>query len=516
VVSRVAHGREKKGIDMMFNRFGARNIGLLAVAVVSCTGGSPGTSDSESGKVGSVTQALDSVQIWGDPSGSQTITQASSTSLTVKGVMNAQVFGGINYVDQLATAGSGTSGSPWTGWETAVNALSAGTEIYFPAGYYTQASTIQMKPGWTLRGAGYDATFIKSGSTFTGDAIQSISPYNASTAVHIMVEDLMIQGQNTSPTGAAIDVVGGTYVNIKRVETLNYKYGIVLDQTELADVEECDIEATFTNTLAGIWLVNNSEHQAQGVPGVPTTPPGGVSGEYTNRIGIRKSQFNFGGPNGTAIMDDGGYVHEISGNNFNAGATAIHIAGAKPARITNNEFESTSSDEIISTYITAQGGLSGPGPNVNLYISDNQMTAGTHHAVTFVDGSPVVLVNNLVSSSVSAFSGILNIYELNATGNANAGTGGDFDSNPTVGLVAGAGSGTMVGVGLTNPTTPLDVKGDIHASGGVRFGTATAAPTCASTNRGELWFTQGATGVKDSAQVCAKDAANAYAWRTIY
>ena len=41
-------------------------------------------------------------------------------------------------------------------------------------------------------------------------------------------------------------------------------------------------------------------------------------------------------------------------------------------------------------------------------------------------------------------------------------------------------------------------------------------PTCAVGLRGRIWFGQGGTGVKDSVSVCAKDAANTYAWRTLY
>ena len=43
-----------------------------------------------------------------------------------------------------------------------------------------------------------------------------------------------------------------------------------------------------------------------------------------------------------------------------------------------------------------------------------------------------------------------------------------------------------------------------------------AQPACAATVRGRLWFVAGATGAKDGLSVCAKDATNAYAWRTIY
>jgi hypothetical protein len=43
-----------------------------------------------------------------------------------------------------------------------------------------------------------------------------------------------------------------------------------------------------------------------------------------------------------------------------------------------------------------------------------------------------------------------------------------------------------------------------------------AQPACGVGDRGRQWFVAGATGVKDGLSVCAKDATNAYAWRTLY
>ena len=41
-------------------------------------------------------------------------------------------------------------------------------------------------------------------------------------------------------------------------------------------------------------------------------------------------------------------------------------------------------------------------------------------------------------------------------------------------------------------------------------------PTCGTGVRGRLWFVAGGTGTKDTLSVCAKDATNAYAWRSLY
>lgn len=67
-----------------------------------------------------------------------------------------------------------------------------------------------------------------------------------------------------------------------------------------------------------------------------------------------------------------------------------------------------------------------------------------------------------------------------------------------------------IGIGTTAPNQKLEVNG------GIRFNTTTAKPTCDSTQRGTFWVTQGAAGVKDIVEVCAKDASDSYAWRTIY
>jgi len=68
---------------------------------------------------------------------------------------------------------------------------------------------------------------------------------------------------------------------------------------------------------------------------------------------------------------------------------------------------------------------------------------------------------------------------------------------------------TLNDIGRT-PTAQLEVDG------GLRLNTTLAKPTCDSTQRGTLWFTQGGAGVKDTLEVCAKDASGTYAWRTLY
>lgn len=71
-------------------------------------------------------------------------------------------------------------------------------------------------------------------------------------------------------------------------------------------------------------------------------------------------------------------------------------------------------------------------------------------------------------------------------------------------------SGSNVGIGVSNPGQTLEVNG------GVRLNTTAGKPTCDSNQRGTFWETQSGAGVKDSVQVCVKNASDTYTWATIY
>jgi hypothetical protein len=56
---------------------------------------------------------------------------------------------------------------------------------------------------------------------------------------------------------------------------------------------------------------------------------------------------------------------------------------------------------------------------------------------------------------------------------------------------------------LLKPANPSGILGEIQ-------------PSCSGAVRGRLWFVAGGMGTKDSLAVCAKDATDALAWRTLY
>jgi len=73
-----------------------------------------------------------------------------------------------------------------------------------------------------------------------------------------------------------------------------------------------------------------------------------------------------------------------------------------------------------------------------------------------------------------------------------------------------ASAGGNVGVGTTNPNAKIEING------GLRLNTSASKPVCDESQNGTLWLTKGGIGVKDTLEVCAKDASDVYAWRLLY
>lgn len=112
---------------------------------------------------------------------------------------------------------------------------------------------------------------------------------------------------------------------------------------------------------------------------------------------------------------------------------------------------------------------------------------------------------------------------LQIAGDAATATAQTFKGPDSTGAnVTGANLTIRAGAGTSGNATGgnLILGGGANAGSGAR-GVVTiedggTKPTCASGIRGALWYDAGAGGVKDTFEVCAKDAGDAYAWRVLY
>jgi hypothetical protein len=231
-------------------------------------------------------------------------------------------------------------------------ANSGGGCLCLPAGTYQVNGTIQLKKKVTLEGAGKRGTILRH--TGTGNCLASTWPLNSSTPVDIAVRSLgIINTQGGLNTGAGIYEQGGTYVEFRDLLIENFKYGIILNQSELVDIDLCTIQL---QNLASIWLVNGHD----------ITPEASYS--YTNRISVTRCEINVaynGDPNnpqGFGILDDGGVCHAFRDNNFNGSITHIRAAGVLNLLISGGEFEGAGNVNLLLDHTRLSGdGVGGCG-----------------------------------------------------------------------------------------------------------------------------------------------------------
>lgn len=226
----------------------------------------------------------------------------------------------------------------------AINAVDAtyGATVYAPGGKYIFSSAIALKKHVLLKGAGKSSTIFQS--AHAGDGITSTWPINSNTAVWIDVEDLTIKNTNGANAGGGFVDVGGTYITLKRVITSGFKYGKILDQSELVDILNCDFELNLTG---GLWLVDGADHTLGAAP------------QFTNRISVTGCQFNQVMGTGIGIIDDGGLCHSFQDNNYNGFVNHIRAAGAQGLAIRGGEWEGSSAANIVfaSTTLSSATGV---------------------------------------------------------------------------------------------------------------------------------------------------------------
>jgi hypothetical protein len=162
-----------------------------------------------------------------------------------------------------------------------------------------------------------------------------------------------------------------------------------------------------------------------------------------------------------------------------------------------------------------------------LFVAQANAFPGTSTNGSFNSGNVVVVSSNSAGVDVGGMVSLGGYRGTTALGAVFAGVRGakengtDNDVRGYLGLYTTDNGNTFaerarlastgnLGVGTTNPGQKIEVNG------GVRLNTATAKPTCDATARGTFWVAQQGAGVEDSVEVCVKNAADAFVWRTVF
>lgn len=303
--------------------------------------------------------------------------------------------------------------------------------LWSPSGIRLTTATLTVPNNVKWIGDGKDnQNILGTQIKYTGasDAIQIINPINSSTAAQIAFEDMSIRCTVTTAGKASIADTGSTFLSFLRIGVVGNAFGIILDQSEIVSICECDVEVNGATAAAtaGIWLVNGAEHT------------GGASSFFTNHITIEKTQFN--GASGIGIVDDGGAVHHFIRNNFNLLTTHIRVCGAYGLVIRENEFEQSSSFSL-NFQRTRLGGAA------------NDRCTTVEIANNFYAATAAITFENFAATAVDNLSRRNNHYN-----NTNAG------GAPVVGILAGVnvnyyGMGNSqygIGSGITGNNSGLN------------------------------------------------------------
>lgn len=189
--------------------------------------------------------------------------------------------------------------------------------------------------------------------------------------------------------------------------------------------------------------------------------------------------------------------------NVGAGGTNVNSLGLSAATSSTLAVANSGTGTTASTRITGAGGT-GSGN----FLALRGTSGGTATDQLRINGDQkAVLIGQTVSTSSLASLSL-----------------GVFDSTATSGVTrqiiqAGQGQSTtnLLEAKLYNATIGSGTTVfELEADGSFRSIPTATKPTCAAGIRGTFWYVSAASGTKDTAEICAKDAADAYAWRTIY
>jgi hypothetical protein len=228
---------------------------------------------------------------------------------------------------------------------------------------------------------------------------------------------------------------------------------------------------------------------------------------------------------GTNAVVAGGYVSYISMTNPGAGCSS-----APTIAITGGGCVASSSGGINTPCAAAVATISGGAVNTAKIVRTGQSFTSTP-TVTFSGGgcsvnpTGVAVMERGVAIDTTRLGGGASGLEVEAlrmktgqqlTWTNNSGGYNKLFANSGDGFFKLDGSFYIYNGDSPSGITMRSPTGEIEATRFQIIPNADGQPVCNSTTRGTLWMTNGGAGVKDAVQVCAKDATDTYAWRTLY
>jgi hypothetical protein len=270
-------------------------------------------------------------------------------------------------------------------------------------------------------------------------------------------------------------------------------------------------------------------------------------GFYNTAFGEGALQHNTIGYNNTAIGPSALFSNTVGGNNTATGIQSLlnNIEGVNNTAIGVNALEANKSGEAntasgVNSLIANTTGHSNTGTGVSVLEVN---TTGSYNTAM---GMRTLQGNNGENNTAVGYEAGMNGKK--ASGNvflgfraggeetgsnklyiANDGTkkpliGGDFSSKSLIinGVLQIASSGSPQAAALTQwvandgATVLAKIASDGRLTTPGLTLTSTQQPACDVNTRGQFWYTAGKAGVKDSVAVCAKDAQDAFTWRSLF
>lgn len=216
--------------------------------------------------------------------------------------------------------------------QAAIDAAQDGA-LYIPTGTYLCSAQLDINANTFIFGDGRSASTLSF--THTGRGLFSSFPVNTTNVADIKLRDFGITCTNASNINGGYVDICGTFIDLENIKIEGFKYGVILDQSELVTILRCEIINGIANG-SNIWIVNGSDYTPGNLPG------------FTNNITVRETQLNALATTYALIYDQGGVGHWFENNNYNGGDNGIIAYAVTNLNVVGGSFESQNAYCIVA------------------------------------------------------------------------------------------------------------------------------------------------------------------------